>query len=214
MPYARWQSSLSSPLWRRRSRWVPPGKAESETSSWSPWPWCWAPLRSSAWGHSCLLPAVLFSQPSTALCWTLAPDSPGRRTSPSELLHSLSSRPASQSWWKYSYRSPAALVRSQGCWETGSGRAAHIQQHHAGIFPLRATASASPLPPSSPSLALTEALPLFLSSPSFLRRQSWTPAVSFSCLLTGSFCSPVVQLNKFSSFLYLSTFPNYLHVAT
>lgn len=80
---------------------------------------------------------------------------------------------------KYSYRSPAALVRSRGCWETGSGRAAHIQQHHAGIFPLRATASASPLPP----LSLTLLLSLWLS-------------FSFSLPLSFSGCRAVHRLSR------------------
>lgn len=163
MPYAHWQSSLSSPLWRWRSRWVPPEKAESETSSWSPWPSCWAPLRSSAWGHSCLLPVVLVSQPSPALCWTLVPDSPGAEPARQNSSTAAEQLPSLPKLVKHSYRSPAAPVRSRGCWETGSRRAAHIQQHRAGIFPLSAAASASPLPPLSLTLLLSPWLSLSFS---------------------------------------------------
>lgn len=99
---------------------------------------------------------------------------------------------------KYSYRSPAALFWSRRCWETGSGRAAHIQQHHAGIFPLRATASASPLPSLSLTLLLSSWLSLSFSLPlSFLGCRA-----VHGCLVLMSPHSQLLQpeLNKFSSF--------------
>lgn len=100
---------------------------------------------------------------------------------------------------KDSYRSPAALAQSRGCWETGSRRAAHIQQHHAGIFPLRTTASSSSSLPSLSSLSL----PPFLSSPFFLKIRSCalelcTGHLDLTHLMPPvSLCSPVLQLKKF-----------------
>ena len=100
---------------------------------------------------------------------------PRHGTKPLELLHSLSSCPASQ-LVKHSYRSPAALVRSRGCWETGSGRTAHIQQHHWKLPSQSDCLSLTPPSPLSPSLALSVALPLFL------RLQSCTPSRSHDSL--------------------------------
>lgn len=153
MPYAHWQSSLSSPLWRWRSHWVPPEKAESETSSWSPWPSCWAPLRSLAWGHSCLLPVVLFSQPAQPCpLLNLGSRQPERWTSPSELFHSLSSCPASQSWWS------TVTAVQQHCFGHGdAGRLVLGEQLTSSSITLESSLSERlpQLHPSLPSLSLS-----------------------------------------------------------
>ena len=124
--YARWQSSLRCPLWRWWSRWARPERAESETSSWSPWPWCWAPPRSLAWGRSCLLPVGPrrkrpYSQPYPTLPWTFgssqplsAPDSLGRKPA-SQLLPQPEQQPSPQS----GRGTVTRLAQSKGQPETG-----------------------------------------------------------------------------------------------
>lgn len=209
MSYAHWQSFLSSPLWRWRSHWVPPEKAESETSSWSPWPSCWALLRSSAWGHSCLLPVVLFSQPSPALCWTLAPDSPGaepaRQNSSSAWAAAKPPRVGEVQLQESSSTGSVTGMLGDWFWESSSHPAASRWNLPSQSDCLSFT------PPShlSHSLALSVALLLFLSPPFFLRMQSCTPAVSFLCLLTVSFCSQ--NLVNSPLFLSFSTFYCYLY---
>lgn len=210
MPYAHWQSSLCSPLWRWRSHWVPPETAESETSSWSPWPSCWAPRRSSAWARSCLLPVVFFSQPSPALCWTLAPDGlgaePTRQNSPTAWAAAQPPRVSGVQLQESSSTGPVRGMLGDWFWESRSHPAAS-----------RWNLLSEPLPqlhPSLPSLSLSCSLrgsPSLSLSPFFFRMQSCTPAVSSSCCLIGSFCSQN-WINSTPS-LSLSTFYRYFYAA-
>lgn len=102
---------------------------------------------------------------------------------------SQGSEPASQPLPQTEQRQQSALLRvtrlslarSKGQPETGLRRAAHIQQHHAGIFPLRSLSLTPSLSlTSSLSSCLSLSLSPPLSYPFFLKMQSCALAASVS----------------------------------
>lgn len=117
---------------------------------------------------------------------------PGHRTSLSDPTNSPGSCPASQSGWR-----TVPGVQQHWLGHGDAGRLVLGEQITSSSITLDLPSQSDCLLLPSLPPSLCRSLPPFLSSPSFLKMQSWAPAASIS---QTSLCRPVLQLNKFSSF--------------